>query len=106
MAFIRTYGSSLTTGTPFIALIANEDDPNDYTVVGDPDSQAMVDKRWKMYLEEGMPANHQTLITTIGGSYVTVPPWSPAGDDLQEAIVESEAILRKGEPLPGALIVP
>jgi hypothetical protein len=106
MAYIRTYGSSLTTGTPFVALIANEDDPNDYTVVGGDDMKAMVDHRWKMYQDRGMPADHKTLITTIGGSYTTVPDWSPAGDDLQEAIVESEAILRKGEPLPGALIVP
>ena len=106
MAYIRTYGSSLTTGKPFIGLIADEDDASDYTVVGDDEDQAMVDHRWKMYQENGMPADHTTLITTIGGSYVTVPDWSPAGDDLEAAVAESEAVLAKGEPLPGALIVP
>ena len=106
MAFIRTFGSSLTTGKPFVAIVADEDDPTIRTVVGGRDMQGMVENRWKAYTEKGLPADHQTLLTTLGGSYTVVPDWEPAGDDQDKAVTEARRIITAGEPLPEALIAP
>jgi hypothetical protein len=106
MAFIRTYGSSLTTGKPFIAVVADEDDALSYIIVGSSRAKASVESRLARYLEKGLPPDHQTLITTIGGSYVTVLPWESVGDDLEAAVEEAEAVIEAGRPLPGSLVAP
>jgi len=106
MSLIRIFGSSLTTGTPFVAVIADETDPMIRSVVGGGDMQSMVDHRWQMYTEKGLPADHKTLLTTLGGSHVTVTDWEPAGDDMTAAVAAAQRILTARKPLPGVLIVP
>lgn len=89
-----------------MAIIADEEDPLIRVVVGGEDVARMVDHRWQMYTKRGMPTDHTTLITTIGGSYTYVPGWEPAGDDVDAAVAEAQRILDEGSPLPGALVVP
>lgn len=97
MPYIRAVGSSLTTGTPFIAIIADQDNPTTRTVLGGPDNTAMVEHRWEMYLEDGMPADHDTLIATLDGSHTICPGWEPAGDDYAAAINIAQQILDTGQ---------
>jgi hypothetical protein len=106
MGQVRAYGTSITNGVPIIAIVADEDNPTDHTAVGGPDAAHQVETRWERYLGRGMEPTLDTLGTTMSGSHVGVSAWEPVEGSQEEAAAATEEVLRAGQPLPGAFVVP
>lgn len=99
MGYIRCYGVDAGSGVPFVAIITDEQNPQDYVVAGEKSMRSMVDSRWKRFTTDySKPEDTTTLATTLSGSYTRVTPWEPV-DNPVEAFGESQRIITARTPI-------